>query len=391
MGLESTFSANHGRRRHVVAAAHCLFLLGRGRHYPSTGAGLSGGRTVRRHGHVAHSLARRGLERIVLIPVIFLNHNGDNHAAAKSIGRADRLEAHRARLGPHPVGESRDDPVGHLTECMADGPVKESCLWAVAEVDHNDNLLIDESSMDNHSLIFGSSVDDDDDDDSCVAGVVRVARRGDNDTLAATSSSSSSAPTTTTTTTTTTCMSRLLADRDWETLLAAVEEDPGLARQWIYGLDPEGPCVWKRLPLHLACAYGAPLGLILVLLRADPEGLSATDPRDGCTPLHLCCAHQAPLPLVRLLLERRQDSVQVGDRFGRLPLHAAVLAQAPYGIIEALVEEYPGTVLAKDTHGKSAVDYAMKLYEKNKHNCCVYELLVGLSTMLNEYVPSSDP
>lgn len=296
----------------------------------------------------------------------------------------------RIRSGSHGM-----TPSEYLTECMVDGPTKQSCLLAVAEVDEGDDDQTDkESSVDQHSLIFGPSDDEDDegDDDDNTTGIGRVARRrgeGENETDSLLPPSIS----TTTTTTTTTCMGRLFEDRDWEALLAAVELDPPLAQQWIYGLDPDEPCVWKRLPLHLACAYGAPLGLIMVLLRAYPAGVDAVDPRDGRTALHLCCCHHhsAAMPIVRVLLERRQHAVHVVDRLGRLPLHVAVLADAPYGIIEALVEEYPGTVLTRDARGQSAVDYATRLYnEKKKDHCCVYELLVGLSTMLNEFVVPSE-
>jgi hypothetical protein len=291
----------------------------------------------------------------------------------------------RIRSGSHGM-----TPLEYLTECMEDGPTKESCLLAVAEADDGDNDESDEeSSVDQHSLVFSPSDDEDDDDDN-TTGMVRVAQRrvaGENETDPLRPPSIS-----TTTTTTTTCMGRLFEDRDWEALLAAVEQDPPLAQQWIYGLDPDEPCVWKRLPLHLACAYGAPLGLIMVLLRAYPAGVDAFDPRDGRTALHLCCHHSTALPIVRLLLERRQHAVQMADRLGRLPLHVAVLADAPYGIIEALVEEYPGTVLTQDTRGQSAVDYVTRLYNERQkdHCCCVYELLVGLSTMLNEFVVSSE-
>jgi hypothetical protein len=289
----------------------------------------------------------------------------------------------RIRSGSHGM-----TPLEYLTECMEDGLTKEACLLAVAEVDDGDDDESDEeSSVDQHSLIFGPSDDEDDDDNT--TGMVRVARRRG---VGANETDPLLPPSISTTTTTTTCMGRLFEDRDWEALLAAVELDPPLAHQWIYGLDPDEPCVWKRLPLHLACAYGAPLGLIMVLLRAYPAGVDAVDPRDGRTALHLCCHHAAALPIVRLLLERRQHAVHVADRLGRLPLHVAVLADAPYGIIEALVEEYPGTVLTRDARGQSAVDYATRLYNERKkdHCCCVFELLVGLSTMLNEFIVSSE-
>lgn len=143
-------------------------------------------------------------------------------------------------------------------------------------------------------------------------------------------------------------LSGLILDEEWSKAIAVVEEDPSSARKWYYGVDTEtvGASVWKRLPIHLACANGAPLGLIDLLLQVFRECAVMEDPHDGSLPLHIACRAGAALPVVRRLVEECPEVVVAVDSGGRVPLHVAVLSQAPYVVIEFLLLQDVESVVA---------------------------------------------
>eukprot|EP00977_Amphora_coffeiformis_P029641 scaffold42088_cov191-Amphora_coffeaeformis.AAC.2 len=162
-------------------------------------------------------------------------------------------------------------------------------------------------------------------------------------------------------------LSGLILDEDWSKAIAVVEGDSLTAQRWYYGVDTEtvGATVWKRLPIHLACANGAPLGLIDVLLKAFPESAVLEDPHDGALPLHIACRAGAPLPVVRRLVEECPEVVLAVDGGGRVPLHVAVLSQGPYVVIEYLLLQDMESVVALDRHGRTPMDYAIQLHSSN--------------------------
>jgi ankyrin repeat protein len=124
----------------------------------------------------------------------------------------------------------------------------------------------------------------------------------------------------------------------------------------------EAPVVWKRLPIHLACAYGAPVGVISVLLQSYPPGAISADPHDGSLPLHIACQSTLSLAVVKLLLGFCPEATKAVNLQGRLPMLVAIVNKAPYGVIEALIEEDPLTVTVSDQDGKTPMDYAKQIY-----------------------------
>ena len=162
-------------------------------------------------------------------------------------------------------------------------------------------------------------------------------------------------------------LSGLILEEDWTKAAAVVEEDPASARKWYYGVSSEtvGTAVWKRLPIHLAAANGAPLELIDLLLAVFPESALVEDPHDGSLPLHIACRAAAPLPVVRRLVTACPEAVLAVDAAGRVPLHVAVMNGAPYVVVEYLVLQDLESVVALDQHGRTPMDYAMELDPEN--------------------------
>jgi hypothetical protein len=177
----------------------------------------------------------------------------------------------------------------------------------------------------------------------------------------------------------------LLTTKDWSGALAAVEDDPSVAYKWLYGVDDQdldtSLTVWKRLPIHLACANGGPVGLLEVLLRAYPSGGTEADPHNGHLPLHVVCQAAPTLASVRLLLSLCPESTKAVDMQGKLPLHLAIINTAPYTVIEAMVEEDIDSAVALDQDGKTPYEYALQSYGRGH---VVSELLAMVRIFLQE-------
>jgi len=163
-------------------------------------------------------------------------------------------------------------------------------------------------------------------------------------------------------------MSALITQKDWKSVLEMVEDDPACASKWLYGIDKDktmvAPLVWKRLPIHLAAAYVAPVGILQILVRSFPDGAATPDPHSGCLPLHTVCQKGGPdcLESVRFLLETCPTATKAVDMQGRLPLHLAVLTMTPYPVVELLVEKDPQSAVIVDGNGKSALEYSLQTY-----------------------------
>ena len=214
-------------------------------------------------------------------------------------------------------------PDAYIQECMEEGDYKEACLRVLC----NDTLDGDDCSC---SLLF---VDSSDDTGSLLH---------------------SPAPAS---------LTALIAEKNWQAVLAVVEADPQAASKWLYGVDDNNtvPMIWKRLPIHLACTHGAPVGLLEMLIQSYPEGVATVDAHTGYLPLHMACG-KSSAAVVKLLLETFPDATNVADVQGRLPLHVAVVAMASYAVVEALVEGNPSAVGVVDQNEKTAMDYALQTY-----------------------------
>jgi hypothetical protein len=246
-------------------------------------------------------------------------------------------------------------PAAYVEECMEEGDYKEACL----DVLYPAKKDLDDCSISTAgSLLFADSSET----SSLCFSPSSVVHDGQASTI-----------------------TFLLITKDWSGALAAVEDDPSVAYKWLYGVDDQDVetslTVWKRLPIHLACANGAPLGLLEVLLQAYPSGGTEADPHDGYLPLHVVCQAAPTLASVRLLLSLCPESTKAVDMQGRLPLHLAIINAAPYTVVELMVEEDPDSAVALDQDGKTPYEYALQSYGREH---VVSELLAMVRIFLQE-------
>ena len=246
-------------------------------------------------------------------------------------------ESLRVQSGNHGM-----TPINYIEECMEEGQYKEACTRIVSTESCDVDSIESAASIvfvDSDDIYYGNSVS----------------------RLSSSTASSKELVA---------CITALIADRNWEQVLALIEDDPSLAGYWLYGVDDEMEAapknrsvkIWRRLPIHLACQQKVPVGLITVLIEAYPEGASVADPQYGLLPLHLAVSHGAGLPVVKRLLEACPEATMAVDPQGQMPLHKAVLSVASYAVVEALVEVDPYAISAVDRDGKTPIDYAKQLY-----------------------------
>ena len=189
-------------------------------------------------------------------------------------------------------------PEDYINECIEESEYKDACLRCLQQ---EPDALDDASLSSSGSVIFSSNM-------SSVGPSVQM------DSVS--------------------CIGTLAMDRDWEAMLAAVKDDPTVALKWIYGMDDDSASstatvvVWKHLPIHLACTYGAPISLIKVLLQSHPLGVSLVDPHNGSTPLHITCQANTGLTVIKILVSRCPNATKVANMDGQLPLHMAITSMA---------------------------------------------------------------
>jgi hypothetical protein len=271
----------------------------------------------------------------------------------------------RIRSGNHGM-----TPEEYIQECMYEGAYKESCLRLLhqdlSETSQDGTRFFDvDTSMSNSSdslLSFHDPVNSSSED---------VADSGTQNDRSHAAVSTSTIP----------CLSSLVVERDWEQILMEVERQPSLAAIWMFGIDDASARVYKRLPLHCCCAFGAPFNLIASLVKHYPDGASATDPTDMSTPLALACFAGASMEVIQLLLHTYPMAISIENVYGQVPLHIAVLSKLPYAIIELLVENLPDAVLLADNDKQTPIQYAKKIYgEKHK----VYQFLIMIQIVLRD-------
>jgi hypothetical protein len=150
-----------------------------------------------------------------------------------------------------------------------------------------------------------------------------------------------------------------MASQQWEAACDMVEDQPERCHQWQYGIDSSKnggeSQLWKRLPIHHACRFGAPMHLFTLLLSHNPN--VPADPYTGALPLHLICRHAPRLETVHVLLAVDPSSLRETDHSGRLPIHYACLHHYAEQIISILIKAYPGSVAVKDKDGKTPYEY----------------------------------
>eukprot|EP00957_Ditylum_brightwellii_P207906 15355070-Ditylum_brightwellii.AAC.1 len=115
------------------------------------------------------------------------------------------------------------------------------------------------------------------------------------------------------------------------------------------------------MPLHCACSNGAPVGVVDVLLQAWP-GATVVKEYSGCTPLHYACCHAcyhgAPVEEVAALLQAWPAAIKEKDDDDVTPLHTACDYGVPVEVLATLLQAWPEAVKEKDDDGHMPLHYA---------------------------------
>jgi len=123
--------------------------------------------------------------------------------------------------------------------------------------------------------------------------------------------------------------------------------------------------------LHVACIRNAPLDIIQLLLKLNPDAIRATDP-DGMLPLHYACSSPTvSLDILKLLLKKSPHSIQSRDyKRQQVPLHVACLNDASPETVLFLIDKEPALVTEMDGSGRLPMHCACMDRNHDEH---VYE------------------
>eukprot|EP00546_Thalassionema_frauenfeldii_P006325 CAMPEP_0178925682 /NCGR_PEP_ID=MMETSP0786-20121207/18058_1 /TAXON_ID=186022 /ORGANISM="Thalassionema frauenfeldii, Strain CCMP 1798" /LENGTH=612 /DNA_ID=CAMNT_0020600611 /DNA_START=249 /DNA_END=2090 /DNA_ORIENTATION=- len=150
----------------------------------------------------------------------------------------------------------------------------------------------------------------------------------------------------------------LIQSQEWEEAYYLLQDDPELAHGWQYGIELDGtgePQLWKRLPIHNACRYGAPIALLVFLLRLNPD--FTADPYTGSLPIHLACRYSPYPETIQLLLSHDPSCAKKENNTKQLPMHLACISGSSKTVIQMLLKSYPAAVICKDKDGKTPLDH----------------------------------
>jgi len=107
------------------------------------------------------------------------------------------------------------------------------------------------------------------------------------------------------------------------------------------------------LPIHVACAQGASLDILRILVELDPTTLQIPD-STGATPLHTTCGGgRTTVDLLRFLVAQGgPTALSARDQDGALPLHRLLHSRPALDLVEFLVEEYANSVQVTTNEGE---------------------------------------
>ena len=109
--------------------------------------------------------------------------------------------------------------------------------------------------------------------------------------------------------------------RKWDDARNRLKEYPKEAENWFEMESTDGSCVFRKLPLHIACMLDAPLDFVALLMNHHPKGVQTAD-ECGMLPLHIIfkATRDVNLEKVQQLVEHYPGGGDVRDAGGRLPI-----------------------------------------------------------------------
>ena len=130
---------------------------------------------------------------------------------------------------------------------------------------------------------------------------------------------------------------------------------------------------YKRLPLHLACMYGASHDTLTTLVRL---GKGATKKKDvlGRLPIHYAAKNPNLEKSFAILLKAYPGAAKVADKQGFLPIHVACRCGMSLPVIRMLIKAAPKALKMKTKKGSTPLMCAKLM--KSSHKEEVVGLLV---------------
>uniref|UniRef100_A0A7S2HPS3 Uncharacterized protein n=1 Tax=Helicotheca tamesis TaxID=374047 RepID=A0A7S2HPS3_9STRA len=138
----------------------------------------------------------------------------------------------------------------------------------------------------------------------------------------------------------------------WSSACARCESHPKEARMWTTQSGfYDGTLATEVLPLHMVCCLKAPSAMYECLLYAYPESLKSKELRYGRLPLHLACIYGANINVIKLLLFHFTSAAGVCDAAGRTPIFYALATCPSYDVVKCLLKACPEAARIADFNG----------------------------------------
>ena len=153
----------------------------------------------------------------------------------------------------------------------------------------------------------------------------------------------------------------LVQRKKWDTVLYRVLKEPDSAFIKFNGRSSNSPSAGNFL-LHEVCKKNPPMDIVEALIESNEEAVT-TKGHSGYLPFHYACAHGASIELIRLLLSLHPEAIKaVDDEEGILPLHLACkLGITKEEVYMCLLMAYPESSMIRDQYGRLPMDYAKSI------------------------------
>lgn len=153
----------------------------------------------------------------------------------------------------------------------------------------------------------------------------------------------------------------LVQRKKWDTVLYRVLKEPDCAFLKFTGRSSNSPSAGNFL-LHEVCKKNPPIDLVEALLESNQEAVTAKG-HSGYLPFHYACAHGASIDVIKLLLSLHPEAIKVADdEEGILPLHLACkLGITKEDVYMCLLTAYPEGSMVRDQYNRLPMDYAKSI------------------------------
>ena len=103
----------------------------------------------------------------------------------------------------------------------------------------------------------------------------------------------------------------------WDDVIEIARHHPEVASDILF--IPEGSHVTKRIALHEALRYRAPLRVVKCLVEAYPDSVCCREATFKFLPIHFACRNGAPTEVIQYLIEQFPECLRKEDKYGYSP------------------------------------------------------------------------